>query len=446
MIEAIEKKWNTIVDDLKELLSYPSISTYEANKEILQKTAEFVVSLLNKAGFENIQIFNKEGAPIVFAELIVDKNLPTVLMYGHYDVQPPDPLELWETEPFCPTIKNNKIYARGASDDKGQFLTHIKAVEILKERGELKYNIKIVVEGEEEIGSPSLYNFVKKHSSILKADVILISDTSIYSNDQPTITTGLRGLVYFELEVQGPNRDLHSGVYGGAVMNPIHALCEIISKLKNNDGEIAIPGFYDKVVQLSDVEREKINSISFDTLKYKQNIGIEQLNQTKNYSILELIGTRPSFDVNGIWGGYTGQGSKTIIPSKAHAKISMRLVPNQDPQEIAHLFISYVQNLVPKGVKVKISTYQGAFPVVTSLFSSWYKKAEQAYEVAWGKKPIPTRDGGSIPIVSVFQKEIGAEIILMGFGLDSDAIHSPNEHFDLNRLKKGILTVAHFLS
>ncbi|MFQ3576144.1 MAG: dipeptidase [Cytophagales bacterium] len=446
MKEIVEKKFDTYLKDLVSLLSFPSVSADPKFKMSVLQTADFVSSLLKKAGIQHVEIIETEGNPIVYAEEIISKELPTVLMYGHYDVQPADPIELWESNPFEPVVKDGKIYARGAADDKGQFLTHIKAVELLNELGELKYNLKILIEGEEEIGSDNLPKFVTNNKEKLKADVVLISDTSMVSSDIPSITTGLRGLSYVEVELTGPNRDLHSGVYGGAVMNPINTLCEMIASLRNEKGEITIPGFYDKVVNLSNEERAKINEIPFSIEEYKNDLGVQDLNPTDEYTAIELTGIRPTLDVNGIWGGYTGEGAKTVLPSKAFAKISMRLVPDQSPDEITELFTNHFEKIAPKGVKVKVTPHHGGYPAVTSISSEWYKKAELAYEKVWGKKPIPTRDGGSIPIVAMFQKELGIDTLLMGFGLDSDCIHSPNEHFSLEHLKKGILTIAAFLN
>jgi acetylornithine deacetylase/succinyl-diaminopimelate desuccinylase-like protein len=385
-----------------------------------------------------------KGHPIVFGEKIVDTAKPTVLVYGHYDVQPPDPLDLWKTPPFEPTVRDGKIYARGACDDKGQFYMHIKAFEIMMKHKLLSCNVKFMIEGEEEVGSDNLGTFVKENKAKLKADVILISDTSLISLDQPSITAGLRGLSYMEVEVTGPNRDLHSGVYGGAVANPANVLSKMIASLHDENGRVTIPGFYDQVVELSPTDREALNKASFDLNEYKKELGIEEIQGEKGYTTLERTGTRPTLDVNGIWGGYTGEGAKTVLPSKASAKISMRLVPNQRPDEITALFTKHFLSIAPTSVKVKVTAHHGGEPAVTPTDSKAFKAAANAFEEVWGKTPIPTRDGGSIPIVALFKKELGLDTVLMGFGLDTDALHSPNEHYGIKNFLIGIETIVAF--
>lgn len=391
-----------------------------------------------------IEKFPTSGHPIVYAEIIVDPSLPTILTYGHYDVQPPDPMELWNSPPFEPVLKDGKIYARGACDDKGQMYMHLKALEILKSQGELPCNVKYLIEGEEEIGSDNLEHFVQEHRDLLKADIILVSDTSMIANDVPSITVGLRGMSYLEVELTGPNRDLHSGVYGGAVENPVNVLCEMIASLKDEEGKITIPGFYDKVVELTNEEREALGRRPFDKEAYMADLEIGAVNGERGYTTTERASIRPTLDVNGIWGGYIGEGAKTVLPSKAHAKISMRLVPNQVSSEITQLFQDHFEKLAPKSVKVKVMPHHGGEAAVVSTESNGYKAASLAMTDTFGKEPIPTREGGSIPIVALFQKELGLETVLMGFGLDSDAIHSPNEHYGIFNYLKGIETIPHF--
>ena len=375
---------------------------------------------------------------------MVSTQVPTVLVYGHYDVQPPDPLDLWNSPPFEPTVRGGNIYARGACDDKGQMFMHIKAFEIMMKQGIMSCNVKFMIEGEEEVGSDNLGTFVKQNKAKLKADVILISDTSIISLDQPSITAGLRGLSYMEVEVTGPNRDLHSGVYGGAVANPVNILSKMIASLHDENGRVAIPGFYDKVQELSLAERKGMNQAPFDLTAYKKELGIEEVMGEKGYTTIERTGIRPTLDVNGIWGGYTGEGAKTVLPAKAHAKISMRLVPDQNQQEIAELFTRHFISLAPKTVKVKVIAHPGGEPAVTPTDSKAFKAASSAFEEVWQKTPIPTRDGGSIPIVALFKKELGLDTVLMGFGLDTDALHSPNEHYGIKNFVIGIETIVAF--
>lgn len=442
--EYIQSNQQRFLDELFDLLRIPSVSADSKHKNDVRKAAEFVKSKLQEAGADTVQLVETKGHPIVFGEKIVNTSLPTVLVYGHYDVQPADPLNLWHSPAFEPVVKDGKIYARGACDDKGQFYMHIKAFEIMMKHNSLPCNVKFMIEGEEEVGSDNLPIFVKEYKDKLKADIILISDTSLISLEHPSITVGLRGLSYMEVEVTGPNRDLHSGVYGGAVANPINVLSQLIASLHDEDGRVAIPGFYDKVVNLTPQEREALNKAPFSLEAYKKDLDIAEVKGEKGYTTIERTGTRPTLDVNGIWGGYTGEGAKTVLPSKASAKISMRLVPNQDSNEITALFTKHFESIAPASVKVKVTAHHGGQPAVTSTTSSAYKAAEKAFQEVWGKTPIPTRDGGSIPIVSLFKKELGLETVLMGFGLDSDAIHSPNEHYGIKNFTLGIETIVAF--
>lgn len=440
----IQSNQDRFLSELFELLRIPSVSADSRHKGDVRKAAEYVAQKLTEAGAESVQLMETKGHPIVFGEKIVDPAKPTVLVYGHYDVQPPDPLDLWKTPPFEPTVRDGKIYARGACDDKGQFYMHIKAFEIMMKHKLLACNIKFMIEGEEEVGSDNLGTFVKENKAKLKADVILISDTSLISLDQPSITAGLRGLSYMEVEVTGPNRDLHSGVYGGAVANPANVLSKMIASLHDENGRVTIPGFYDQVAELSSADREALNKAPFDLNEYKKELGIEEIQGEKGYTTLERTGTRPTLDVNGIWGGYTGEGAKTVLPSKASAKISMRLVPNQRPNEITALFTKHFLSIAPKSVKVKVTAHHGGEPAVTPTDSKAFKAAASAFEEVWGKTPIPTRDGGSIPIVALFKKELGLDTVLMGFGLDTDALHSPNEHYGIKNFLIGIETIVAF--
>ena len=442
--EYIQSNQQRFLNELFELLRIPSVSADSRHKGDVRKAAEYVVQKLKDAGADKVELCETKGHPIVFGEKIINPSLPTVLVYGHYDVQPADPLNLWDSPAFEPIIKDGKIYARGSCDDKGQFYMHIKAFEIMSKLNQLTCNIKFMIEGEEEVGSDNLGTFVKENKSKLKADVILISDTSLISLDTPSITIGLRGLSYLEVEVTGPNRDLHSGVYGGAVANPINILSKMITSLHDEDGRITIPGFYDKVAELTAAQRTDLNKAPFDLNQYKKELGINDIKGEKGYTTLERTGTRPTLDVNGIWGGYTGEGAKTVLPSKASAKISMRLVPNQDSEEIMKLFTNHFIFLAPKSVKVKVTPHHGGQPAITPTDSKAFKAASSAFEEVWGKTPIPTRDGGSIPIVSLFKKELGLDTVLMGFGLDSDAIHSPNEHYGIKNFLIGIETIVAF--
>lgn len=432
------------MDELFELLRIPSVSADSKFKGDVQRAAEFIKTKFEQAGADQVEICQTAGHPIVYAEKIIDPSLPTVLVYGHYDVQPADPYELWNSPPFEPIIKEGKIYARGACDDKGQMYMHIKAFETLFNNGGVPCNVKFMIEGEEEIGSDNLEIFVKNNKPKLKADVVLISDTGIISNDVPSITVGLRGLSYLEVEVTGPNRDLHSGHYGGAVANPINVLAKMIASMHDENNHITIPGFYEKVAELSASEREQLNKTPFDLDRYKKELDIADIQGEKGFTTIERTGIRPALDVNGIWGGYTGEGAKTVLPSKAHAKISMRLVPNQDHKEITELFTQYFESIAPKGVKVKVKPHHGGQAAVVPTNSVEYKAASNAFEEAWGKTPVPTRDGGSIPIVSLFQRELGLNSVLMGFGLDTDAIHSPNENYGVFNYYKGIETIILF--
>ncbi|HSI69644.1 MAG TPA: dipeptidase [Gillisia sp.] len=446
----VEEHKDRFIQELVELLKIPSISADSAYKQDVLKTADAVKVRLEEAGCDHTEICETPGYPIVYGEKIIDKNLPTVLVYGHYDVQPPDPLDLWNSPPFEPVIKETKlhpegaIFARGACDDKGQMYMHVKALEYMTRNNDLPCNVKFMIEGEEEVGSENLGWFIERNQEKLANDVILISDTGMISKDVPSVTTGLRGLSYMEVEVTGPNRDLHSGLYGGAVANPINILSKMIASLQNENNHITIPGFYDRVEELTDEEREKMAEAPFDLEEYKEKLDIGDVHGEKGYSTLERASIRPTLDVNGIWGGYTGEGAKTVLPSKAYAKISMRLVPNQDWKEISELFKKHFESIAPKSVKVKVNTHHGGQGYVTPIDTLEYQAANDAYAEAFGKDPIPQRSGGSIPIVSLFEKELKSKTILMGFGLDTDAIHSPNEHFGVWNYLKGIETIPLF--
>ncbi len=446
----INEHKDRFLSELIEWLRIPSISADATYKADVRKAAEYAKAQLEAAGVDFAQLCETAGNPIVYAEKIVDPALPTVLVYGHYDVQPADPLNLWDSPPFEPVIKTTElhpdgaIFARGACDDKGQVYMHIKALEMLIRAGQLPCNVKIMIEGEEEVGSSNLGIFVTSNAEQLKADVILISDTSIIANDVPSLEVGLRGLSYVEVEVVGPNRDLHSGVYGGAVDNPINVLCQMIASMKDANGHITIPNFYDNVTELSAEQRKELNEAPFDLEAYKKDLGVADVFGEAGYTTIERTGIRPTLDVNGIWGGYIGEGAKTVLPSKAFAKISMRLVPNQTPDEITELFQKHFERIAPKSVKVKVTPHHGGHPAVTPTDSVAYQAASKAFEEAWGKKPVPTRGGGSIPIVALFERELELKTVLMGFGLDSDAIHSPNEHYGVFNYLKGIETIGLF--
>lgn len=433
------------LDELLDFLRIPSISADPSHKADMIKTADFVAKSLEKAGADMVAICETAGNPIVYAEKIIDESKPTILVYGHYDVQPADPLELWNSPPFEPIIKDEKIYARGACDDKGQVYMHIKALEAMIATNSLDCNIKFMIEGEEEIGSNNLEKFVIENKEKLKADVIVISDTAMIANDIPSIDTGLRGLSYLEVEITGPNRDLHSGVYGGAVANPINILAKMIASLHNENGQVTIPNFYDDVVEVPESERNMLAQAPFNLDNYKKDLEIDEVAGETGYSTTERASIRPTLDCNGIWGGYIGEGAKTVLPSKASAKISMRLVPNQRSEKITALFTKHFLSIAPPSVKVKVTPHHGGEPAVTPIDSAAYKAAERAMETSFGKKPVPTRGGGSIPIVALFEKELGLKTVLMGFGLDSDAIHSPNEHYGLFNYYKGIETIPLFV-
>ncbi len=432
------------LDELFDLLRIPSVSADPKFKKDVLKAADFLKTKFTEAGAENVEICETAGYPIVYADKIVDPQLPTVLVYGHYDVQPADPYELWESDPFNPVIKDGKMIARGAADDKGQMYIHVKAFEMMMQNGGVPCNIKFMIEGEEEVGSENLEIFIKENTEKLKADVIVISDTSMIANEHPSMAVSLKGLSYLQVEVTGPNRDLHSGVYGGAVANPINVLCRMIASLQDENKRITVPGFYDKVVELTAAQREKMNLAPFDLGEFQKDLAIDDVEGEASYNTLERQGIRPTLDVNGMWGGYTGEGSKTVLPSKAYAKISMRLVPDQNHKEITELFKKHFESIAPKSVKVVVKPHHGGMPAVTPTDSDAYRAAERAFEKVWGKKPIPTHEGGSIPIVSLFKDVLGLDSILMGFGLNSDAIHSPNESFGLENYYKGIETAALF--
>lgn len=440
----LEANKDRMLEELFTLLRIPSVSADPAFSEHVFATAEFVKEQLIKAGADKVEVCQTAGFPIVYGEKIIDPSKPTVLCYGHYDVQPADPIDLWDSPPFEPVIKDGKIYARGSADDKGQMYMQVKAFEMMMQNNSLPCNVKFMIEGEEEVGSTNLEIFVKANKERLKSDAVLICDTSMIANDCPSITTGLRGLSYLEVEVTGPNRDLHSGVYGGAVANPINILCDMISSLHDENRRITIPGFYDKVDEVSAAEREAMAKAPFSIDDYKAHLDINDVLGEEGYSTIERVSIRPTLDVNGIWGGYIGQGAKTVLPSKAYAKISMRLVPNQSHEEITALFEAHFKKIAPASVKVKVTPHHGGEPAVTPTDSKAYKAAEKAMEVTFGKMPIPLRTGGSIPIVTMFERELNTKSVLMGFGLDSDAIHSPNEHYGVFNYFKGIETIPQF--
>jgi len=439
-----EKNKDRFLEELLALLRIPSVSARTENKDDMLTCAEAVKKSLVDAGATTATIYPTEGHPIVYAEKIIDPALPTVLVYGHYDVQPADPLELWNSGPFDPVIKDGKIYARGSADDKGQFYMHVKALETMVQTGTLTTNIKFLIEGEEEVGSPNLASFVKANKALLDANVILISDTSMLSMENPSIDIGVRGLSYIEVEVTGPNRDLHSGVYGGAVANPITMLSKMIASCHDENNHITIPGFYDDVVESSDIERAKMAEAPFNANEYAKDLGVSELWGEKGYSSNERTGIRPTLEVNGIWGGYTGEGAKTVLPSKAFAKISCRLVPNQSSQKITEKIINYFTSIAPAGITVKAAEHHGGEPYMTPINSKEYQAAASAITATFGKEPIPVRGGGSIPICALFEKELGLKIVFMGFGLDSDNLHSPNEKFDIINFYKGIETIPYF--
>ena len=446
----IDANRERFLDELMQWLRIPSVSSDPNSKEAMAQAAEYLKNRFIEQGVDKVEIYPTEGHPIVYAEKITDPSKPTVLVYGHYDVQPPDPLDLWDSPPFEPVIKKTEehpegaIYARGSCDDKGQVYMHVKAFEIMAKDNDFPCNMKFMIEGEEEIGSVNLGKFCEEHKDMLKSDVILISDTGIIDNNTPSISTGLRGLSYVEVEVTGPNRDLHSGVYGGAVGNPINILAKMIASMHDENNHITIPGFYDKVEELSKEERSKMAEAPFSLVAYEKDLKIDSVYGEKDYSTLERASIRPTLDVNGIWGGYTGPGAKTVLPSKAFAKISMRLVPHQSSDEITELFSKHFKSIAPAGVKVEVHPHHGGEPVVTPTDSLEYKAAALAIVDTFGKEPIPQRGGGSIPIVALFESVLGVKSVLMGFGLDSDDIHSPNEHYGVFNFFKGIETILRF--
>ena len=448
--EFIDGNRQNMLDELFDILRIPSISADSAYKNDVLKCAEFVKQSLEKAGADLVEICPTKGYPVVYAEKIINPSLPTVVVYGHYDVQPADPIDLWKTPPFEPEIRvtevhpEGAIFARGACDDKGQFFMHVKAFEAMAKTNSLPCNVKFMIEGEEEVGSPSLEGFIKENKEKLSGDVILISDTGMLGNDTPSVTTGLRGLSYVEVEVTGPNRDLHSGLYGGAVANPINVLNKMIASLHDENQHITIPGFYDDVIELSTDERAEMAKAPFSLERYKKHLDIEEVYGEEGYTTMERNSIRPTLDVNGILGGYTGEGAKTVIASKAYAKISMRLVPAQDPDKITALFQNHFESIAPKGVRVKVTPHHGGQPYVSPITTPEYQAASKALETTFGKKPVPVRSGGSIPIVALFERELGMKSILMGFGLDSDAIHSPNEHYGVFNYFKGIETIPYY--
>ncbi|MFD2034362.1 dipeptidase [Belliella marina] len=446
----IQDNQEKFLNELLDLLRIPSVSADPKFKDDVFAAAEFVRESLEKAGADQVELCQTAGYPIVYGEKIIDPSLPTVLVYGHYDVQPADPYELWDSPPFEPVIKKTPrhpegaIFARGSADDKGQFYMHVKAFEAMMANNNLPCNIKFMIEGEEEVGSEHLDIFVKENKEKLKADVVLVSDTHMISLEDPSVTVGLRGLSYMQVEVTGSNRDLHSGTYGGAVANPINILCKMIASLQDENNHITIPGFYDKVEEYSSEYRKALNDAPFDLDAYKKELDINDVHGEAGYSTIERVGIRPTLDVNGIWGGYTGEGAKTVLPSKAYAKISMRLVPNQDHREISKLFEEHFKAIAPTSVKVKVTPHHGGQAAVVSTDTPGYRAADLAIQEAFGKKAIPTREGGSIPICSLFQKELGLDPILLGFGLDTDALHSPNEHYGVKNYYMGIETIALF--
>lgn len=440
----IDQNKDRFIEELFELLRIPSVSADPKYKDDVLRTAEVVKQSLEKAGADNCRLVSTDGFPVVYGEKIIDPAKPTVLIYGHYDVQPAEPLELWVSGAFEPEIRDGYIYARGSADDKGQFFMHVKAFELMMKTGSLPCNIKFMIEGEEEVGSANLAPFLQQNKDLLEADVILISDTSMIANDVPSLTVGLRGLSYVEVEVTGPNIDLHSGVYGGAVANPCNILAQMIASLHDKNNHITIPGFYDDVVEVSAAERAEMAKAPFSLDEYKKELEVDDVWGETGYSVPERVSIRPTLDVNGIWGGYTGEGAKTVLPSKAYAKISMRLVPNQDPDKITELFTRHFEQIAPKSVKVKVTPHHGGLPVVTETDTPEYRAAAMAMKETFGKDPIPQRGGGSIPIVALFGEVLGLKSVLMGFGLDSDAIHSPNEKYGVFNYLKGIETIPYY--
>lgn len=432
------------LDEMLELLRIPSVSAKTEHKGDMRKCAELVRQRMLDSGADKAEVMDTDGFPVVYAEKIVDPSKPTVLVYGHYDVQPAEPLELWHSGPFDPVIKDGKVFARGSADDKGQFYMHVKAMETMVKTNSMETNIKFLIEGEEEVGSPNLGKFVAEHKDLLKADVILISDSAMISMENPSLDIGVRGLSYIEVEVTGANRDLHSGTYGGAVANPITMLCQMIAGLHDENNHVTIPGFYDDVVTATEEERKLMAEAPFDEQEYKDELGIKEVWGEKGFTTNERTGIRPTLEVNGIWGGYTGEGAKTVLPSKAYAKVSARLVPNQQSDKVTQLLIDYFKNNAPKGVTVKASLHHGGEPYMTPIDSKGYQAASKAVQTTFGKTPVPVRGGGSIPICSILEKELGVKIVFMGFGLDNDNLHSPNEKYNLENYYKGIETIPYF--
>ena len=440
----IEENKGRFLDELFELIRIPSISSVSAHKPDMYKAAEYWKKTLLDAGADKAEVFETDGNPVTYGEKIIDPKKPTILVYSHMDVMPVEPLELWKSAPFEPEIREGKIWARGADDDKGQGMMHAKAFELMVKTNTLPCNVKFMIEGEEEIGSPNLGKWCEKYKEMLKADIILVSDTTMIRPDLPTITTGLRGLAYWQVEVTGPNRDLHSGLFGGAVANPINVLSKMIAGMIDEKGRITIPGFYDDVLEVSDEERALLAEAPFDLEAYKKAIEVAGLAGEEGFTTTERTGIRPSFDVCGIWGGYTGEGAKTVLPSKAFAKISSRLVPNQNHEKIAGLFKEYFEHIAPETVKVEVTSLHGGQAYVCPIDLPAYQAAEKAYIDVFGRRPVPFRSGGSIPIISTFEQVLGIKSILMGFGLEADAIHSPNENFPLEQFYKGIKTIPLF--
>ncbi len=446
----LEANKQRFLDELLDLLRIPSVSADPKYAGDVRRMAEATAEHLRAVGLPTVEIHDTPGHPIVYGEMLTDPKAPTVLVYGHYDVQPADPLDLWTSPPFDPVVKKTKnhpqgaIFARGSCDDKGQFFMHVKAFEMMVKNDKLPCNVKFMIEGEEEVGSKNLEKFCRENKKKLACDVVLISDTSIIDNSTPSLTVGLRGLCYMEVSVTGPNKDLHSGVYGGAVANPINVLCQMIASLHDAKRRVTVAGFYDEVEKVSGKERKMMNDAPYDEKTYMKDLGVAELMGEKGYTTVERTGIRPTLDVNGIWGGYIGEGAKTVLPGQAFAKISMRLVPHQDPKKIEKMFQKHFEGLAPKSVKVKVSAHHGGYPVVTPTDSVEYKAAEKALETAFGKKALPQRGGGSIPIVAMFDQVLQAKSVLMGFGLDSDDIHSPNEHYGLFNYYKGIETIPYF--
>jgi acetylornithine deacetylase/succinyl-diaminopimelate desuccinylase-like protein len=446
IIEFIDSSKDRYIEELKKFLSYPSISTNPENKKDVSECAEYIKLHLEKMGMNNVKVFPTKGHPVVYADwLHAGEGMPIILIYGHYDVQPVDPVELWTSPPFEAEIRGGNIYARGSADDKGQVMIHFKAIEAhLRKNNSLPVNIKLIIEGEEEIGSINLENFISEHKDLLKADTVVISDTAMYDKDYPAIGYALRGLCYMQVEATGPNRDLHSGQFGGAVDNPINALANIISKLKNEKGKILIDGFYDDVLPLSNEEKENIKKLPFNDNKYKESLGVDKLFGEEGYSTLERLWSRPTLDCNGIWGGFTGEGAKTVLPSKAFAKISMRLVPDQDPGKIEKLFTDYIKKISPKSIKISLKGLHHGKPAITPIDSKWVKAAYEAMKLGFGKEPVFIREGGSIPIVVTFQELLNTPAVLLGFGSPDENAHSPDENMNLKNFHKGIVTTSIF--